>query len=58
MKYQINPQTVPISVAILVTVSNTLEDIEPLLPELLKVIAVQPPRTIIRIGEQKNRVAR
>ena len=50
MKYQISPAAVPISVAILVAPSNTLEDIEPLLPELLERIAAQAPRTIIRIG--------
>ena len=50
MKYQISPAAVPISVAILVASSNTLEDIEPLLPELLERIAAQAPRTIIRIG--------
>ena len=50
MKYQISPAAVPISVAILVASSNTIEDIEPLLHELLQRIAAQEPRTIIRVG--------
>ena len=50
MKYQISPAAVPISVAILVASSNTIEDIEPLLHELLQRIAAQEHRTIIRVG--------
>ena len=49
IKYQTNPEKIPISLVILVAPSNTLEDISPLLPRLLECLATLAPRTVIHI---------
>ncbi len=52
MNYQINPATIPLSVMILVTRSNALEDITPLLPAILEHLTTIAPKTVIKIGNE------
>jgi predicted nuclease of predicted toxin-antitoxin system len=50
MPYEQNPATLPCALVILKAPSNTLSDIQPLIPEILARLRVLSPKTIIRIG--------
>lgn len=50
LRYQQNLSTLPIAVAVLAAKSNRIEDLRPLLPELLASFAAISPRMIVQIG--------
>ena len=50
LEFQQNATKLPLAVVVLVAESNRLEALEPLVPELLKVLANLQPKTIIRVG--------
>ncbi len=50
IEFQQNLGALPIAVVVLVARSNRIESLEPLLPELLKVLAVLQPRQLVRVG--------
>jgi hypothetical protein len=54
IEYQQNPALLPIPVVILVAVSNRIEALRPLLPELLEVLARTPAREFVRVGARKR----
>ena len=50
IEYQQNLSTLPLSILVLVTRSNRLEVVEPLVPDILKALNHLPPRTLRRVG--------
>ena len=50
LRYQQNLAALPVAVAVLVAKSNRIEDLRPLIPELLKSLAGLRPRTLVQIG--------
>ncbi len=48
--YQQNPMTLPCAIVILQAPSNALADIAPLVPELLRVLAQLPRKSLVRVG--------
>lgn len=50
LEHQQNPATLPIAVVVLVAESNRLESLEPLVPELLRILASLQPKTFARVG--------
>lgn len=50
LQFQQNLGALPISVVILTAESNRLEELRPLVPELLECLAALEPRTFTRIG--------
>jgi hypothetical protein len=50
IEFQQNLKTLPVAVVVLVAASNRLESLEPLLPELLRVLAMLQPKTLVRVG--------
>jgi hypothetical protein len=50
MVYQQNPQTLPMSVIVLVAKNNKLESFVPLIPELLRTIEQSPQKSFYRIA--------
>ena len=50
IEFQQNLKTLPVAVVVLVAASNRLESLEPLLPELLRVLATLQPKTFVRVG--------
>jgi len=51
--FQQNPARLPVAVVILVAVSNRIESLRPLLPELLQVLTDIPARGFVRVGSGK-----
>jgi len=50
LRYQPNLNTLPIADIVLAAKSNRIEDLRPLVPELLASLAVLAPRTLVQIG--------
>ena len=50
IEFQQNLRTLPIAVVVLVADSNRLESLEPLVPEVLRILPVLPPKTLVRVG--------
>jgi hypothetical protein len=50
LEYQQNVSALPIAVFVLVALSNRLESLEPLVPELLAALRDHAPRSLRRIG--------
>jgi hypothetical protein len=50
LQYQQDLSTLPVAVVVLVAKSNRLQDLCPLLPDLLDRLSKLPPRTFARIG--------
>ena len=50
VEFQQNLKTLPIAVVVLVAPSNRLESLEPLVPEVLRVLASLQTKTIARVG--------
>jgi len=53
LEYQQNRETLPIPVVILVAVSNRIESLRPLVPELLQLLARIGPGQILHVGIDK-----
>jgi len=53
LEYQQNRATLPIPVVILIAVSNRIESLRPLIPELLQVLARIGPGQILHIWNDK-----
>jgi hypothetical protein len=45
-----NLSTLPVAVVVLVAKSNRMQELQPLIPELLASVSVLKPRTLVRIG--------
>lgn len=54
LEYQQNRANLPIPVVILVAVSNRIESLQPLAPELLQVLAGIGPGQILHVGIHKT----
>jgi predicted nuclease of predicted toxin-antitoxin system len=50
LEYQQNLVTLPIAVVVLVSDSNRLESLEPLVPDVLQLLEGLQPRTLRRVG--------
>jgi hypothetical protein len=50
IEFQQNPKTLPIAVVVLIAHSNRLESLEPLVPQLLQILADVQPKTLVRVG--------
>ena len=50
IEFQQNLTALPIAVVVLVAPTNRIESLQPLLPELLRVLAVLQPRQLVRVG--------
>ena len=51
LQYQQNLSTLPVSVAVLVARTNRIQDLRPLIPQLLVSLSALEPRTLVRIGD-------
>jgi len=51
LKFQQNLATLPIAVAVLVVRSTRIQDIEPLVPDLIELLTHIPPRVLRRVGD-------
>ncbi|SRR6266571_3427318 len=54
IEYQQNPALLPIPVVILVAVSNRIEALRPLIPELLQALTRIRGREFVRVGAEKR----
>lgn len=50
IEFQQNLKTLPIAVVVLVATSNRLESLEPLVPDVLKVLSALQSKTLVRVG--------
>jgi hypothetical protein len=50
LQFQQNLSTLPVSVAVLVAKTNRIQDLRPLVPQLLASLSALEPRTLVRIG--------
>ena len=50
IEFQQNLRELPIAVVVLVARTNRFESLEPLLPDLLRVLATLQPRELVRVG--------
>ena len=50
IEFQQNLPTLPIAVVVLIAESNRLESLEPLVPEILRVLEMLEPRVLVRVG--------
>ena len=50
LEHQQNLNALPLAVAVLIAQTNKLEDLKPLIPELLKRLASLSANTLIRVG--------
>ena len=50
IEFQQNLKILPIAVVVLVADSNRLESLEPLVPDVLQVLAAVKPRILVRVG--------
>lgn len=55
LEHQQNLATLPIAVVVLVGVSNRLESLEPLVPDVLVVLQSLQPKTLRRVGATRQR---
>ena len=49
LRYQQNLSALPVAVAVLVAKSNRIQDLRPLIPELLGALSALQPRTLVQI---------
>jgi predicted nuclease of predicted toxin-antitoxin system len=54
LEYQQNLATLPVAVRVLDAVSNRIEDLEPLIPELLQELENIQPRTLRHVGTRRD----
>jgi hypothetical protein len=50
IEFQQNLTTLPIAVVVLIAESNRLESLEPLVPEILRVLETLEPKVLVRVG--------
>jgi hypothetical protein len=50
LQYQQNLSTLPVAIVVLVAKSNRIQELQPLIPELLVSLSALKPRTLVRIG--------
>ncbi len=50
LRFQQNLSKLPIAVVVLVAKTNRMNDLRPLIPELLRTLASLPPRTLVQVG--------
>ena len=50
LQYQQNLSTLPVAIVVLVAKSNRIQELQPLIPELLASLSALKPRTLVRIG--------
>jgi len=50
LQYQQNLSTLPVAIVVLVARSNRIQELRPLIPELLLSLSALRPRTLVRIG--------
>jgi hypothetical protein len=50
IEFQQNLKTLPLAVVVLIADSNRLESLEPLLPEIVKVLETLQPNVLVRVG--------
>jgi hypothetical protein len=50
LEHQQNLTTLPVSVVVVVAVTNRIESLTPLVPELLELLETLPPRRLVHIG--------
>jgi predicted nuclease of predicted toxin-antitoxin system len=50
LQYQQNLSTLPVAIVVLVARSNRIQELRPLIPELLVSLSALRPRTLVRIG--------
>jgi predicted nuclease of predicted toxin-antitoxin system len=50
IRYEQNPAKLPCAVVILEAASNSIRDLRPLVPALLKILSALSPRSIIRVS--------
>ena len=50
LEYQQNLATLPVAVVVMVSGSNRLESLEPLVPEVLELLKSLQPKTLSRVG--------
>lgn len=50
MEFQQNLATLPVSILIVQARSNRLEDLRPVIPNILIALTDQPPRTLRKVG--------
>ena len=50
IEFQQNLATLPLAVVVMVAESNRLESLEPLIFDLLEVLATLTPKTLVRVG--------
>jgi hypothetical protein len=50
LEHQQNLLTLPMSVVVLVGATNRMESLAPLVPQLLELLKMLPPRRLLRIG--------
>ena len=54
LKFQQNRETLPIPVVVLIAVSDRIESLRPLVPELLQILARIGPGQILHVGVDKT----
>ena len=54
LEFQQNLATLPIAVRVLDAVSNRIEDLEPLVPELLEALQNVEPKTLRHVGVRRD----
>ena len=51
VEFQQNLSTLPIAILIVLAKSNRMEDVKPLVPEILKELNHLPPKTLRKVGD-------
>ena len=54
IEYQQNPRELPMAVVVVVAVTNRLDTVRPLLPELLNRLDLLERRTPVKVGERQS----
>ncbi len=52
LEYEVNQNALPLAVIVLISATNTIDDLRPLLPALDAVLRTLTPNTLIRVGSQ------
>ncbi len=50
IEFQLNLKTLPMAVVVLVANSNRLESLEPLVPDVLRILETLQPKSLVRVG--------
>lgn len=50
IEFQQNLRDLPIAVVVLIAPSNRLESLEPLIPNVLEILKILQPKTLVRVG--------